>query len=92
MSNTEEIRCIQERLVKCFMLAMPNMTQVDTTQASRDTVAEWDSLATAGLLSLIEEEFNVIIPAEDINEFVSFARVLQVVIDCIAKDHRRFIK
>jgi acyl carrier protein len=35
--------------------------------------AEWDSLATVSLLTLVQEEFNIQIPAEDLESFSSFA-------------------
>lgn len=70
---------IEERLVGCFMLAMPSLDAGAVTHATKATVAEWDSLTTVGLLSLVEEEFSISIPVEDVEEFVSFERVLRAI-------------
>lgn len=70
---------VEDRLVQCFTLAMPNLAADAAIHASRTTVAEWDSLTTAGLLSLVEEEFGISIPAEDIEEFTSFERILNLI-------------
>jgi acyl carrier protein len=70
---------IEDRLVKCFMLAMPGLELAAVKDASRAAVAEWDSLTTVGILSLVEEEFGIAIPAEDVQECVSFERVLNLV-------------
>jgi len=70
---------LEERLTRCFLLALPELRETGVSQASTATVAAWESLTTVNLLSLVEEEFNIAIPAEDIEEFVSFERVLNVV-------------
>jgi acyl carrier protein len=70
---------VEDRLTRCFILAMPGLEKTAVSRASKDTVAEWDSLTTVSLLSLVEEEFGITIPAEDASEFVSFERVLNLV-------------
>jgi acyl carrier protein len=53
MSNT------RERLIKCFGAVFPNLPESEAPQASSESVDGWDSLATATLLSVVEEEFGI---------------------------------
>ena len=69
----------EDRLAQCFLLALPVLDRASVKDASMATVAAWESLTTVNLMSLIEEEFEISIPAEAIAEFTSFARVLAVV-------------
>jgi acyl carrier protein len=62
----------EQRLQKCFALALPNLPQEQITAASINSVAAWDSLATINILALVEEEFGINVPDEDLKNFVSF--------------------
>jgi acyl carrier protein len=73
------MNALEQRLAKCFALALPNLDEQAVRRASTSSVAAWDSLTTVNLVSLVEEEFNIAVPAEDLLEFVSFERVLNVV-------------
>lgn len=71
----------KERLEQCFMTAFPKLPREEICQASSSTVAEWDSLATVTLISLVEEEFNIAVSVDDIaddnmEQFFSFQRIL----------------
>jgi acyl carrier protein len=46
-------------------------------KASLDTVPEWDSLAAVTLVAVIEEEFGVVLPAEDLDQLTSFELILR---------------
>jgi acyl carrier protein len=70
---------VEARLTTCFLLALPGLRETGVSQASTATVPAWESLTTVNLLSLVEEEFNIAVPAEEVKEFVSFERVLNVV-------------
>jgi acyl carrier protein len=67
---------IKERLEKCFLLALPDLPTEEIVRASKSSVAEWDSLATVNILSLIEEEFHLQIPDADLENFISFELIL----------------
>jgi len=40
------------------------------------SVGAWDSLASVMLIAVVEEEFGIRIPPEDLEQFVSFELVL----------------
>ena len=63
---------IKSRLCECFKSIFPDMDEDQIVIMSQSSHAKWDSLATVTLISLIEEEFNLIIPMEDIVDFSSF--------------------
>lgn len=63
---------IEKRLEKCFALVFPKLRSSQIRSASTEDVAEWDSLASIRLAVVIEEEFGVKIPADDLPELMSF--------------------
>jgi len=67
----------QARLVKVFGAVFPELAEDEILQASPESVAGWDSLASATLLTVLEEEFGVDVAAEDVDQLVSFERVLE---------------
>ena len=67
---------IEERLVNCFRTALPRLPPAQIRSASAETVAEWDSMATVTLLSLVNEEFGVPIDFESVDKLVSFDAIL----------------
>ena len=66
---------IQERLINCFGTVFPSLSPDEIPRAADTSVAEWDSLATVTLVSVIEEEFGVTIMPEDYERMTSFAAV-----------------
>jgi acyl carrier protein len=66
---------VDERLVKCFCTVFPQLSQEAAREASPNTVAEWDSVGLVTLLSVIQEEFGVELPMDDLEQFLSFASV-----------------
>jgi len=64
------------RLVKCFAAVFPDLTPAEIERASPATVAAWDSLANVTLLTVVEEEFGVEIPVDDLETLASFDLLL----------------
>lgn len=64
------------RLVTCFAAVFPDLTPAEIERASPETVAAWDSLANVTLLTVIEEEFGVEIPVDDLETLASFDLLL----------------
>jgi len=62
----------RQRLEKCFALALPNVPREQVASASVNSAAGWDSLATINILALVEEEFGIKVPDDDLENFVSF--------------------
>jgi acyl carrier protein len=63
---------ISLRLQKCFQAVFPNLEQADIATASSETVSDWDSVAQVTLISVVEEEFAVVLPEEKYGEMLSF--------------------
>ena len=63
---------ISQRLQQCFQAVFPTLTQADIATASSETVSDWDSVAQVTLISVVEEEFAVVLPEEKYDEMLSF--------------------
>lgn len=62
----------RQRLVQCFATVFPNLGPDEILQASPTSVGDWDSLATINLITVLEEEFGIQFPIEDLECLVSF--------------------
>ena len=67
---------LSRRLEKCFAAASLEIVPEETSQASAKSVAQWDSMALVVFISLVEEEFNIQIPPEDLDRFVSYEKIV----------------
>jgi acyl carrier protein len=70
---------ISVRLTKCFTLQFPGLAPEAAPVAATNTLAAWDSVAMAGLLVMIEEEFGIEVDFEKLEEISSFAGIQQYV-------------
>jgi acyl carrier protein len=64
---------VRSRLEQCFAAVFPDLPREELPRASAMTVPGWDSLAHATLISVIEEEFGVEVPPDDLAELNAFA-------------------
>lgn len=60
------------KLIKCFSIVFPEISQLEIPRLSVNNTPEWDSLANIQLTSLIEEEFDIEIKSEELEELYSF--------------------
>ena len=67
---------MRTRLVKCFAAVFPELGEDQIQHATTESVPNWDSLASATLFTVIEEEFQVDIAPEDAGQLASFDRAL----------------
>jgi acyl carrier protein len=67
---------IRQRLVHCFSTVFPDLGLDEVPSAGMASVASWDSLATLSLVTVLEEEFQVQFPPEDLEQLVSFELIL----------------
>lgn len=67
---------ISQRLEACFLRVFPNLTREKARGASVDTTAQWDSMASVSLLSVIGEEFGIEMDMDDVEQFTSFDGLL----------------
>ena len=70
---------IQSRLLGCFTVVFPKLQKTEIQNSSVDSVTDWDSLASVTLYCLIEEEFDVELNLEDLDDLLSFQRILKYV-------------
>ena len=68
---------VKARVEQCFRTAFPDLPEEELPRATMSSVAQWDSLSMLVLVSLIEEEFGLQIPADDLGDFVS----LELIVD-----------
>lgn len=66
---------IQVRLTRCFSAVFPNLLEQQITTASHETVAGWDSIAAATLLTTIEEEFGIEFDIEALGNLMSYEAI-----------------
>lgn len=67
---------LEGRLVDCFAVVFPELTAQEIPSVSMGSLASWDSVAGITLLSVIEEEFNLSIPPDDVAGLVSFELIV----------------
>ncbi len=64
-----------ERLQRCFRAIFPGIDVDRVAEVSVANTPQWDSLASATLLSVIEQEFGVAVNPLDAADLDSFASV-----------------
>lgn len=68
---------VRDRLLRCFAAVFPSVPPGELETASPVSVEAWDSLANATLLTVVEQEFGVEIPPDDLDELVSFEAIAE---------------
>ena len=63
---------IHVRLERCFASVFPDLSPHEIQAASPESVEAWDSLANATLVTVVEEEFDLEISADELEELVSY--------------------
>lgn len=67
---------LQTRLANCLSVVLPSLRPEEIPRASSTAVEAWDSVATATLMALVEEEFGIDVAPEDLARFSSFQEIL----------------
>jgi acyl carrier protein len=68
---------LKNRLSGCFGAVFPGRSAEELMRADRETMQEWDSLASITLLTVVQEEFQVTIDLFDLEKFGSFSALLE---------------
>lgn len=68
---------LHQPLVRCFASVFPRLSFDEIPTASVENVPEWDSLAAATLVAVLQQEFEVDIDFGDLPQLQSFDAVLQ---------------
>ena len=71
----------QVRLVQCFTAVFPELAADQIVRASTAGTSTWDSVSAVVLVSVIEEEFGLEIPSEDLDRFSSFEAILGYLVE-----------
>jgi len=66
----------RDRLVKCFSAVFPSLTTEAIIRSSAVNTEGWDSMASVTLVATIEEEFGIEIDIQDLEDLVSFDKIL----------------
>jgi acyl carrier protein len=70
---------VRERTIRCFEAVFPDVPHERLSRLSPETDPVWDSLATVTLVAVVEEEFGVELPIDELPQLTSFDRVVDVV-------------
>ncbi len=75
---TKALNARDEKLVSIFSntLGIPSQSVTDNLKYSE--IPEWDSVAHMTLIAAIEQEFDVMIDAEDVIDLSSFLKAKQI--------------
>lgn len=66
---------LDSRLAAVFRAVFPGLHASAVADATKDSIADWDSVATVTLCTLIEEEFGIELDLEEAGEWTSFGQV-----------------
>lgn len=69
------------RLIQCFTAVFPELAADQIVRASTAGTSTWDSVNAVVLVSVIEEEFGLEIPPEDLDRFSSFEAILGYLVE-----------
>ena len=65
----------RDRLIKCFRMVFPKVSEDHVPRASLVETPTWDSLASVTLIAAIEGEFAMEIPLGDYEQMSSFESI-----------------
>jgi acyl carrier protein len=66
---------MQSHLTRCFLAVFPELTESEVLAATPSSVSAWDSVATLNLITVIEEEFGVLIDYVDLMSTLSYQQI-----------------
>jgi acyl carrier protein len=66
-----------ERLARCFRAVFPHLSESEVVRANTNRTPGWDSLATTNLVAAVEDEFEVMFEADEIDRLNSFEAFAQ---------------
>lgn len=69
------MNAIDSKLLECMRTVFPTVSDEKLTEASVETLEQWDSLATVTLAALIEESFAIEIDPEEVANLNSFRSI-----------------
>ncbi len=77
---------LRQRLIRCFAAAFPNVSEEALPTLTPKSTEDWDSVAMATLLAVMQEEFGIALDIlEDLEQLDSFSRVYEYVNSKVAQ-------
>ena len=67
----------KNRLETCFTAVFPMLDAADISTASNENTEGWDSVASITLFMVIEEEFGVHVPEDELATLTSFETIFR---------------
>lgn len=68
---------VRERLIKCFSVVFPELTEKEILRIALNGPGNWDSLSWVTLLAVIEEEFGINLDVGGLENRPAFGAVLE---------------
>ncbi len=68
---------IQLRLFRCFQAVFPHLAPEDIHAAHQESTEGWDSIATATLFALIQDEFEFELSTDELQNLDSFGSIAE---------------
>ena len=66
---------LERKLESCFQAVFAGLSSAAVRQASPENTPGWDSTALVTLMSVVEEEFGLCVPPEDLEHWDCFTAV-----------------
>jgi acyl carrier protein len=77
---------LRERLLRCFAAAFPDVAEEALPILEAKATEEWDSVATATVFALVQEEFGIELEVpEELEQLDSFSNVYEFVARRLAR-------
>lgn len=70
---------LRDRVQRCFEAAFPTVPREQLRSITRDRTEVWDSLVSLTLITLLEEEFDIMIEDGVVDALTSFDAVIEIV-------------
>ena len=70
---------VTTRVVRCFQIVFPDLSEEQTKHASQATLSEWDSIAAVTLVNVVEDEFGIEMDLDVLADLDSFDRVCEYI-------------
>lgn len=71
---------LHERILKVMSLVFEVPIEMLNEESSSDTIGSWDSLKHLNLILALEEEFDIVIPDEEVGNLMNF-KLIQIVVE-----------
>lgn len=71
---------LHERILKVMSLVFEVPIEILNEESSSDTISSWDSLKHLNLILALEEEFDIVIPDEEVGNLMNF-KLIQIVVE-----------